>query len=243
LVLGLSLAGALNVGCGDDDGDDDVSDDGGRPDSGTSTTSDGGMDASTRMDGGSDGGRDAALDATTSSPDAAARITEPQVVGVTSAINAGEIQAGTLASEKAVSGPAIDFAEMMVTMHTAAQQRQSALGIAAAPSPQRTAVESAAMTAQQMLMNTPAGPGFDLAYLESQVTMHLMALELIDEVLLPSATTQALRNELTGTRAEVAMHLAQARDLVSRARDGGLPAADAGTTSTSDAGAGLDSGS
>jgi len=200
----LALAGTPVSGCSDDEDTSGID---------RRSPSDGGIGAA-RADGGVDGG----LDATGS--DAAALLTEAQVVGVAAAINTGEIEAGTLAQTKATDAATRDFASMMVTMHTAAQARQSALGITPASSSQQSTVMSMSASALQALQTVPAGPSFDAAYLQSQIAMHTSALEIIDEVLRPSATTAALRSELTRTRGEVISHLSQARTLAG-SRDGG----------------------
>jgi predicted outer membrane protein len=234
----LSLCGALASGCSDDDDDDGKADSGARLDAGA--------DASTGANG-SDGGIDASIDAAvdgggspgTIAVDAATVVLSPaQVVGVAAALNTGEIEAGTLAQGKAVSTAAKDYASMMVTMHTAAQQRQAALGVAPAPSPEQMTVTTMAATALQNLQTLPAGPSFDTAYLESQVLMHTNARNLIDNLLLPNAANApALRDELTRTRGEVVAHLTQAMALLG---DGGVSGADAGTMSLD---AGNDAGS
>jgi putative membrane protein len=221
VVCGLSLLAALQVGCSDDDDVGSVGDGGGggnRPDAG--------LDASTRSDGGLDAsgpGVDAEIDG------AIIVLTEAQVVGVAAAINAGEINAGMVAQTKAVSAAAKDYAAMMITMHTATQQRQTALGIAPAASTEQQAVMAMAADALQSLQSLPAGLMFDNAYLQSQVSMHQSALLLIDQILLPSSSTAALRDELTRTRGEVAAHLVEARELYGDAGiDNGAITTDAG---------------
>lgn len=210
LVLTLSLVGALGVGCGDDDDGDDVDNrDGGGPDG--STNLDAGMDSSLPSDAGLDAAGDAAV-----------ALTEPQVLGVAKAVNDGEIMAGQLAQTKGTLTPVKDFASMMVTMHTAANSRQMALGTPA-PSAVMTTVQTLASTALTALNTAPMGTQFDLAYTSSQVEMHDMTLNLIDMVLLPNATSAALRSELTTTRSEVQAHLNQARALLDELRgDGGV---------------------
>jgi predicted outer membrane protein len=219
----------LLIGCGDDDGDDD-DDDSGRSDSGQISDAggdaarpDGGMDASTNLD--------ASTDASTN-PDAGA-LTDNQVVGIVSAINAGEIQAGMVASMKATNSAVDSFAATMVTMHTQAQTSLTALNIPAAASAQQTMLMTQAATLKQMLDSTPAGAQFDLLYIESQVTMHNMALQLLDTMLISEAATPALRTELNTVRGQVQMHYNQAVQIRNQlssdggAGDGGT-AADAG---------------
>ena len=232
-VLPALLIGSLLIGCGDDDGDDD-DDNGGSPDSGQSSDAgadasrpDGGMDAATNLDGG-----DASINTD------AGTLTDNQVVGIVSAINAGEIQAGMVAAMKATN-PAVDsYAGSMVTMHTAAQTQLTALNIPVAASAQQTTLMMQANTLKQTLDATPAGAQFDQLYIESQVTMHSMALQLFDNTLLNEAATPALRTTLNTARGQVQMHYDQAVQIRNQlASDAG--ARDAGTTT--DAG-GLDAG-
>lgn len=227
----IGLLGALHAGCSDDDDTKNRADAGG-------TAFDAGIDASARPDG--------ATDATVVVPvvDAAVQLNEAQVVGVAGAINAGEIEAGTLAQATAVTPQARAFAETMVTMHNMARTRQEALGIAPAPSSVQAGVISAAAAALATLKSTPPGPAFDLAYLQSQAMLHTTALQLFDEVLLRNATTPALRSELTRTRGEVEAHLTEAMKILLGELDGGLLDGDAGTDAGSDAGrdAGADAG-
>jgi putative membrane protein len=233
-LCALCLTGALSAGCSDDDSTDEN----GGSDSGVAR--DAGSDASTRSDGGLDSGvstMDSGLGTNEAGADASARLSEAQVVGVAAAINSGEIEAGMLAQTKGANAGVRDYAAMMVTMHQAAQQRQNALGVSPASSPVQTTVMTMATSTLQSLQSTPAGAGFDLAYTRSQVTMHTDALNIIDTVLLPSATTTALREELTRTRAEVVAHLSLANTLL-------LVVGDAGTATSNDAGsdAGSDAG-
>ncbi|MDB4972049.1 MAG: hypothetical protein JWN48_390 [Myxococcaceae bacterium] len=228
VLCGLSLIAALHAGCSDDNDEP--------KDAGGGTRSDAGADASVRSDGGMDASSVVVTDA--SSDAATAVLSEAQVVGVAAAINAGEIGAAMVAQGKATTAAARDYAAMMIEMHTAAQQRQTALGITPTTSPQQTTVMTMASQTLQTLQSTPAGPGFDVTYLQSQVTMHNSALSLIDSVLLPSASTPALRAELTRARGEVVMHLTLAQGLLSA--DGGVVGGDAGARSTTDGG--LDSG-
>jgi putative membrane protein len=99
-----------------------------------------------------------------------------------------------------------------------------------------------AMAALQALQGVPAGAAFDRAYIESQVTLHTSARNLIDSTLLPNATTSALRDELTRTRGEVVMHLNQATSILASLGDGGVTGGDAGAADAS-TDAGGDSGS
>jgi len=223
MLMPAVLVGALAVGCSDDDDDDD--DDGVR-DGGAQ---DAGIDSG--LDGGGDGGaRDGGLDA----GDAAITLNENQIVGVAAAANEGEILTSNVARAKpAQNGQVLAFAQMMIDMHTLAQTRQTgvanAAGLSIAESPIRTMMRSSAQATVTTLTGLPAGASFDLTYMQAQVSMHEMTLETIDEVLLPNATTPALRAELTTSRAEVVMHLGQARTIVSALGGGTDAGTDGGT--------------
>jgi putative membrane protein len=195
VLLGASLAAALNVGCSDDD------------DEGTQHNDAGGarLDASVGSDG--------SIDARANSADAALAMTEPQVVGLAIAINDGEIMAGQLAATKATNQAVKNYASMMVAMHTAADQRAAALGIAPATSTPASEVQRMTTLVLQALQNTPASAEFDSSYVESQIVMHMAALHAFDSMLIPNASTPALKAELTSTRSEVQTHLDEAQAL------------------------------
>jgi hypothetical protein len=166
----LALMGAPVIGCSDDD------EDGG----GNNGTTDSGTGGGTRNDAGADAGQSnpgldggnidsgTSRDGGGSSDASAAALTEAQVVGVAAAINMGEIQAGTLAQTKAVSTQAKDYASMMVTMHTAAQARQTALGVTPAASPVQA--EAASLAAGPSTVRQPSASVTSLTVTSSMIT-------------------------------------------------------------------------
>ncbi|HKU38118.1 MAG TPA: DUF4142 domain-containing protein, partial [Polyangiales bacterium] len=149
-------------------------------------------------------------------------LTDAQIAAVTTVANSGEVDLGTLAVARAVLPAVRDFAQMMVTMHTAAQTRQSAvlatLGVQIAPNPISTQLEADAMALRGQLTSASAA-AFDRAYIQSQVDVHMRVLTTFDEQLLPNATAPALRADLMLARGEVAAHLALARTLLATLDD------------------------
>jgi putative membrane protein len=196
LFLGLS---ALGAGCSDDD---DNTTNNTTTDTGTGTTTDTGT----------------GTDSTT------AALTDADIGAIVSALNMGEIEQGNLAKDKAVRGSVKKFAEMMVTEHTAAQMRATALltrlGITPTENATSTMVKMEATTVLNNL-KTLSGSAFDSAYVDSQVTMHQRALDIMDMQLLPNAKNAELKAELTTARASVAMHLNEAKMLQSSTGDAG----------------------
>jgi putative membrane protein len=157
-------------------------------------------------------------------------LSEGEVAGVVSALNTGEIQQGTLASDRAASSAVRDYAQMMVTEHTAAEQRMTALLGQLGITPQSsTASQQVTNEANTMLQSLQSAADFDRAYVDSQVTMHTRGLQIVDDLLLPNATRPELRTELQTMRSSIAMHLDMARALQSSVgADGGTT--DSGTT-------------
>lgn len=150
-----------------------------------------------------------------------------EILHVVRTINDGEIAEATLAQQKATSDGAREYAEHMITEHGTANQRLTTLaqqkGLTLTDNAVSQQLKSAAeaMTAATAALS---GSAFDAKYIADQVLMHQSALTVIDQQLIPSATDADLRNELTTTRASVAMHLTHAQELAAELGDGGTDA-------------------
>jgi putative membrane protein len=103
---------------------------------------------------------------------------------------------------------------MMITVHSATKTRQDALfqqlGITPAPnmsSQMLTAESMRVISILQRLSGMPLAQG----HVDSQVAGHQKALDLIDHLLIPSAMTAQLDQELATTCSAVVAHLALAR--------------------------------
>lgn len=144
-------------------------------------------------------------------------LTDAQIAAVTTAANTGEIALGNLAVQRARLADVRAFAQEMVTMHGAAQSRSLALtqtlGITPVASNLSTGLEQDAQRTSASLEAASAAD-FDLQYVQSQVQIHMQVLTIFDEVLLPSVTSPAVRNDLNLARADVQTHLAEAQALL-----------------------------
>jgi len=177
-------------------------------------------------DGAPEGG-DAAAVIDAADATAAGVTGDPQVLDVLLTANAAEVQAGQLALSRAVTTEVHAFGQTMVTDHTAAAQREqgfaSDAGIVAEPSSVSQEVQSVANALMAQLQSL-SGIAFDRAYITSQVQVHSQLLTLIDKVLVPAATSAAMRAELAAVRVGVAAHLARAEGIDTLLRaDGGTP--------------------
>ena len=165
------------------------------------------------------GGMVGTVDAGTFDAAALGVTTESEVLGVLVDANAGEVTVGGLALTRSRSQAVVDFADTMVTVHTAAGVRVSALalrlGLLLADSPGRTLLRMQASDTHDALMAIGEVPAFERAYLESQVTMHATVLQVIDQLAAIAQNTE-LRSELETMRTDARAHLAHARALLSQ---------------------------
>lgn len=204
-VLGAAalLACGFIVGC-EDDNDDVI-----RMDSGLT-------------DGGNDGpGADAA------------QLTDSQIATVMAAANAGEIQHGMIAQAKGQTSGVRSFAQMMVTMHSMANDRLTGVmqtaGLTSTQSTVSQMLQAEAQAIAQQLNSAPAAQ-FDSVYAQVQVTVHERVLQLLDSVLIPQADNVALKSDLQTSRGEVNMHLAMAKQLRDSLKNNGDGGAQDGST-------------
>src|SRR4051794_4321243 len=141
----------------------------------------------------------------------------PDIAGILTMANQGEIDAGQLASTKAVSPTVRDFANMMVRDHTSALSDARATFDRSHLVPNTTNTTAAALqdlsARTRRSLDQYGGSSFDRAYMQSQVDMHQWLLNQIDSSLMPSSRGD-LRTLLTNQRAAVAAHLDRARTIL-----------------------------
>lgn len=159
--------------------------------------------------------------------------TDAHAMGLLHASNVAEIQAGTLAQQRARDADVRAFAARMVTEHTALDQQgdslASRLGVTAAlPDSALPQLATQAMTtltaagdtttaaAAMPRDSTAGGASFDRAYVAQQVTDHQRTLALVDAAI-ARAQNADLRSALQSQiRPRVAAHLDEARQLQQR---------------------------
>jgi len=151
-------------------------------------------------------------------------LSDGQIAGVMIQANYAEIGTGVIAQTRATNGDVRDFADMMVSDHTSANMSLLSLlqseGIMAGESATRQEIDAQAQSATSSLWAAPVGT-FDVTYLQSQVTMHLTVLQLLNATLIPSTRSAALRSELQSERNTVTDHLTAAQELLGRLTSGG----------------------
>jgi putative membrane protein len=155
--------------------------------------------------------------------DATGRVPASDIAGLVMAINEAEIQQGNVALQRASSAEVRAFAQMMVNDHTAAQTNaRDAFARGNIMSTDNEAARTVRQNSQQAItnLNSYSGAAFDRAYMQTKVDLHQWVLQTLDNVLVPSARTSAVRQLLTNQRASVSTHLDRARQILQ-----GLPRA------------------
>lgn len=134
--------------------------------------------------------------------------TDAQAVMIVQIINDGEVTLARLA-EKSKNVEVKQFAEHMVRDHSgsndALRDYVKKAKIQPAASNTSTQLQGEAEAKKQELMALK-GHNFDMRYIDSQVEMHSKVLELLDQNLIPNASTTELKDLLAKTRTTVAKH-------------------------------------
>ncbi|MBO9883261.1 DUF4142 domain-containing protein [Xanthomonas sp. D-109] len=149
----------------------------------------------------------------------ASALDEKQALGVLSAINTSEINAGNLALQKQVKGPVRDYAMQMVKEHSDNNAKIAPWGPDAKAAPAQQQMQQAKAEAGKL--QALDGDRFEQAYVMAMVKDHQAALQMLDSTLIPVAKTPDVAAHLRTTRAHVAEHLAKAQQL----RSAGAPSA------------------
>lgn len=143
----------------------------------------------------------------------ASALNEKQALGVLSAINTSEVNAGNLALQKQVKGPVRDYAMQMVKEHSDNNAKIAPWGPDAKAAPAQQQMQKAKAEAGKL--QALDGDRFEQAYVMAMVKDHQAALQMLDSTLIPAAKTPDVAAHLRTTRTHVAEHLAKAQQLQS----------------------------
>jgi putative membrane protein len=141
----------------------------------------------------------------------------PDIAGIVTAANEGEIAQGNAAASRATSAQVREFAQMMVADHTNALSTGRDLFAREGITPAENSITSALRSGTQTTitnLNTYSGTAFDRTYMRTQVDLHQWLLTSLDTALIPSARDPELRALLQTQRTSVAMHLDRARTIL-----------------------------
>lgn len=144
--------------------------------------------------------------------------TDPQIVGIVVAANQIDIDHGKLALKKAKDPQVHDFAQQMITDHTAVLKSVNDLGAKLKVTPEssdtaKSLKSQAAETTKKL--NRLKGKAFDKAYIDSEVAYHKAVIDAVSKVLIPNAQNAELKKALEDTAPAFQGHLEHAEKIQS----------------------------
>jgi putative membrane protein len=149
--------------------------------------------------------------------------TDPQIVGIVETADDIDINYAKLALSKAKDTRVRDFAQQMITDHSAVQKSvinlAAKLNVTPADSPTSESLNKQAEQTTQKLRSLK-GKAFEKAYLDNEVGYHEAVINATKTVLIPSAHNAELKSALQGAEPLFEGHLAHA-ERVQSAIEGG----------------------
>ena len=141
---------------------------------------------------------------------------DPQIAGIVVTANQIDIDAGKLAKAQSKSKEVQQFAQQMITDHTAVNKQAAALakklGVTPEDSDTSKALKQAAADTAKKLKGLK-GAQFDKAYVDNEVAFHQQVLDAIDKVLVPGAKNEELKALIIKVRPAIVAHLEHAKHL------------------------------
>lgn len=145
--------------------------------------------------------------------------TDAQIAGIVLTANRIDIEAGMLAQNKGSSKDVKRFASKMVKDHSAVSRKAGALARRLGVTPQEShtskSLRHSAAAARSKLAGL-SGADFDRAYIDNEVAYLQGVVQVLDQMLVPSAQHWQVRAALTKVRPAFVAHLEQAKELQQR---------------------------
>jgi putative membrane protein len=141
---------------------------------------------------------------------------DPQIAGIVVTANQIDVDAGKLAKSTSKNKEVQQFAQQMITDHTAVNKQAAALakklGVKPADSDTSKSLKQGAKENMANLKKLK-GAAFDKAYVDHEVAYHDAVLGAIDKVLIPNAQNAELKGLIEKVRPAIAAHLDHAKHL------------------------------
>lgn len=144
--------------------------------------------------------------------------TDPQIAGIVVAANQVDVDAGKLAKSKSRNKKVKEFAQRMITDHTAVNNQAAALVKKLGVKPEESDTSKSLKTGgkeSNAKLKGLKGKAFDKAYVDHEVAYHQQVLDAIDQVLIPNAKNAELKGLIEKVRPAIAAHLDHAKMLAS----------------------------
>jgi len=137
-------------------------------------------------------------------------LSDGEIVAVVQTLNRGEITQARLAASRARDADVRAVADHIIDDHQRLERQVANLDIAPQPSELSRSLEQLAKETQAQLQEK-SGAEFDQAYLKAQEQMHKLAVDTVENQLLPAASDPQLRQVLSEGLIPLQKHLAQSR--------------------------------
>lgn len=145
-----------------------------------------------------------------------ATVTDPQIAAIVVAANTVDIEAGKLAQSKTGNEKVKQFAETMITDHTAVNKSAVELVTKLGVTPEESET-SRALTAggeqTRARLSGLSGKEFDKEYIDNEVAYHKLVIDAVDKTLIPNAKNAELKAALVNVRPALVAHLQHAEQI------------------------------
>jgi putative membrane protein len=143
-------------------------------------------------------------------------LNDAEIAAVVVAANSIDVSYGEIARQRATDERVKEFAETMISDHTAvnasAVELVSRLGVTPEENEVSRSLQSSATRTRDSL-RAMSSADFDLGYIRNEVAYHRAVLDALDTLLIPNATNAELRETLVGVRPAFVAHLEHAEAL------------------------------
>ena len=139
---------------------------------------------------------------------------DPQIAHIVVTANQIDIDAGKIAKSKSKNKEVQQFAQQMITDHSAVNKQAGALAKKLGVKPEdNDTSKSLKKGAQENVANLKkvSGAQFDKAYVDHEVAYHQAVLDAIDKTLIPSAQNAELKGLIEKVRPAIQAHLDHAK--------------------------------
>lgn len=146
-------------------------------------------------------------------------LTDAQIAAIVVGANTIDVEYGKLALTRAQSPDVRQFAESMISTHTAVNEQAAELASKLRLTPEENATSrglAAAAAAKRAELSRLKGAAFDRAYIANEVEFHALVLDAIDKALVPNAQNAELKALLVAVRPAIEGHLVHAKQIQAR---------------------------
>ena len=157
-------------------------------------------------------------------PPAAPNLPDPEVAHLAVTANAVDVDLAKFAQSRTRTPAVRQFAQTMITDHSAVNGQAAALakklGVTPADNAVSQSLQTGAAEARKTLEPLQGG-AFDRAYMDREVGYHQAVLDAIDKLLVPTTENAELKKLLTDVRPAIAAHLEHAKHVRSELNSSG----------------------